>query len=497
MKRNIILTLLFFSISAIAQQLYPQEIESVLLKSGKNRPELEEAIRHYKQSSDSMKLKALYFLITNLDAQFMKSYFWADQNGNYIAFDDRKYPTYDAAKRARDMIGKVVKGLHTVKMNYYDIDSITSDLLIDNIDRAFEVWTKPWAKHLSFELFCEYILPYRVTGEPLHNWRKPYQTIFSLDDTVQTRQLAAKMIFGKVKEMFSELNTSKQRMADGPKFSPTVQCENWANLEVNALRSQGIPCSIDVVNYWATSSGLHSFNVLITDSLKPFAFDAQSREFERLFIQREPAKVLRYTYSKQPEALASTLLQSEIPEGILRRKNYIDVTSQYWPVKNVSCQLFPVDTLPKVAYVCVYNLGNWRPSYWGTVNNNTVVFHNMAQGAVYLPMSYTNGKLKPIGYPVAIGYNHEQVLKPDIINMHTVKICEQDKYLLFKPSKNYDLFYWDNAWKLLETKTTVADTHELIFDKVPKNALLILIPEYSQAKERPFIITDEGVRIWW
>jgi hypothetical protein len=32
---------------------------------------------------------------------------------------------------------------------------------------------------------------------------------------------------------------------------------------------------------------------------------------------------------------------------------------------------------------------------------------------------------------------------------------------------------------------------------VPANALLLLIPEYSQRKERPFIMLDNGERVWW
>ena len=40
---------------------------------------------------------------------------------------------------------------------------ITAEYLIDNIDRAFDNWQKrPWNRSLSFEDFCEYLLPYRV-----------------------------------------------------------------------------------------------------------------------------------------------------------------------------------------------------------------------------------------------------------------------------------------------------------------------------------------------
>ena len=50
-----------------------------------------------------------------------------------------------------------------------------ASMLIENIDLAFEVWqNKSWNKNLTFEDFCELILPYRIAEEPLTNWRRKY-----------------------------------------------------------------------------------------------------------------------------------------------------------------------------------------------------------------------------------------------------------------------------------------------------------------------------------
>ena len=54
----------------------------------------------------------------------------------------------------------------------YDAHIITAEYLIDNIDRAFDNWQKrPWNRSLSFEDFCEYLLPYRIGDEPLEEWK--------------------------------------------------------------------------------------------------------------------------------------------------------------------------------------------------------------------------------------------------------------------------------------------------------------------------------------
>lgn len=53
-------------------------------------------------------------------------------------------------------------------LEYSDLEHITAGFLIKNIDEAFHAWrTYPWAKHLTFGQFCEYLLPYKISTEPL------------------------------------------------------------------------------------------------------------------------------------------------------------------------------------------------------------------------------------------------------------------------------------------------------------------------------------------
>jgi hypothetical protein len=121
----------------------------------------------------------------------------------------------------------------------------------------------------------------------------------------------------------------------------------------------------------------------------------------------------------------------------------------------------------------------------------------MPRGTVILPAYYIHGSLKPAGFPKVNGFNNELLLKPDSANKRTVTIVEQERYLIFRPGKKYQLYYWDNDWKSVGTQTAADNAKELVFENVPKNALLLLIPEYSEGKERPFIITDDNKRYWW
>lgn len=375
------------------------------------------------------------------------------------------------------------------------------------MERAFEAWKKPPAKKLSFDEFCEYILPYRVSTEPLQNWRRTYEEKFNwIADSVQgkTTEEALNYFAADFKTWFINTWDIEQRKEPLPRLGALQlltrrkgNCDDIGDLQVFTLRSQGYPASLEHIPYWATTTGRHFFNSTLDEEKKLLPFDISTPKVKINNFSREPSKVVRITYAKQPDVLATKIAETGIPPGFMRMLNYKDVTADYWQTGNVSLKLFNTKVKPPVAYACVFNGFKWQPTWWGRVQADSVVFNQMCKGAVFLPMYYLNGKLMPAGYPVASGYNHTLVLKPDTINRHTISIKQQDKYLIFRPDKNYKLYYWENNWKLFATQKTTEGSTELVFEGVPQNALMLLIPEYSQGKERPFIITKEGERMWW
>src|SRR5699024_5082462 len=61
-----------------------------------------------------------------------------------------------------------------------DLTFIKAGYLIDNIDQAFDAWQNyPWSAHVSFNDFCNYILPYKVFNEPLERWRAKIRKRFN------------------------------------------------------------------------------------------------------------------------------------------------------------------------------------------------------------------------------------------------------------------------------------------------------------------------------
>ena len=172
------ITLFLFIVSSCKET--NQRLEYALDFAGSNRVELEKVLDYYK--GDSLKLKASYFLIENMP--------------RYFSYTGHVLDSIKAIKASVDENGKLpddkvnpLKGFdysHLPKI--YDAHVITADYLIENIDLAFEEWEKrPWNNYVSFDEFCELILPYRIDNEPLENWRRIYRETFSfLLDSVYT-----------------------------------------------------------------------------------------------------------------------------------------------------------------------------------------------------------------------------------------------------------------------------------------------------------------------
>ena len=148
-------------------------LEQALEMAGSNRTELQKVLGHY--ADDSLKLEAAKFLIrympghySYVDTAAIKSYGLAVA----LALDSLK--NEENLKVIQDSINQIAHamGIDTLS-KVQDCQIMSADYLIRNIDIAFHDWQEgPWAKHICFDDFCEWILPYKVEDlQPLDDWR--------------------------------------------------------------------------------------------------------------------------------------------------------------------------------------------------------------------------------------------------------------------------------------------------------------------------------------
>lgn len=494
---------------AQANKKNPKEVEAALQKAGKNKIELQKAINYFKKSNNPLKLRAVFFLISNMDIHYSVTTYLSNAKGKRFVFNELKYPNYLQAQAALKSL-KTKYNLYEALEQIPDLKVVKSSFLINNIEYAFSAKNSDLIRFLKFEDFCEYVLPYRVATEPVTDWRGAYQKRFSflsVNTATKDSKTLAGMFSQDFKNWFSNTFGSEER-ALVPRlgamqllFYKKGPCEDISDLVGFAFRSQGLPVALDEVTYWGTASGRHYFNTVFDKNMKPFpVFDISTKTFTNTPFQREPAKVIRRTFSKQPGVISRILPAKLIPPGFMRSQNFMDVTSSYWRVKDVTARILKKKSnQPKYAFVSVFNELNWKPTWWGQVRGDSVTFKSMSQGVVYLPQYYVNGKLEPAGYPVISGYSRQAILKPEMKSKRTVKIFAKDKYLVFRKGWHYMLHYWTSkGWELLETELIKDPTVKYLeFKGIPANSLLLLLPEHSENMERPFTIADDGTQQWW
>jgi hypothetical protein len=135
--------------------------------AGENKTELEKVLIHYsKNDADSLKLKAAEYLISNMIYQYSIVGSGVDSiNATY------KY-VYGARKEDRSKLFKsdsLQKGGN--KDFKYDLQNVSSEFLIEQIESAFRIYKYDWCKKYSFKMFCEYILPYKFPQAANVDWR--------------------------------------------------------------------------------------------------------------------------------------------------------------------------------------------------------------------------------------------------------------------------------------------------------------------------------------
>lgn len=517
--RTLVLSLLtlFLMAGAVASKSLPESVEAVLDSAGDNRAELEAVIEHYQASADSLKLQAAYFLIGNMEDHSYVTYRWYDTSDVTVEFDVMDYENFnsllDYLKTIEEKQGEIDYGRDELLP---DPEVITSEFLISNIDLAFEVWLdRPWAKWLSFDQFCQYVLPYRGSNEPLEDWRsyfvEKYRHIGEQAEGKTDVVTIASLINKDVRSYFTfderyYLHPTDQGLSE-MLASGLGRCEDMTNLSIFALRANGIAVTSDYTPAWANTGNNHAWNAILTEdgSVVPFmGAEADPGQYE---LANRAAKVYRKTFDIQPDNLIFQDQPQEALPGWLRGKNYQDVTAEYYDVFDVTLELEDVPDSVGVAYICVFNSGDWTPIHWGLIDGNEVTFTDMNSGVLYLPAYYLDEEIVPAGAPIILdGSGELSYLWPsdddfEYVDLTSVPIramaasSETVKKAPLQAGTEYRLLVWDGEdWA--EDMSFVAEEGKVTRAYPPTSAVLWLVAEDGDENERIFTVED-GKQMFW
>jgi hypothetical protein len=515
----IFLAVLLFSCQP--KQSPSEALQKVFEEAGNNKTELTKVLKHYKNNpKDSLKYKAAIFLIENMLGHSYSKAKLIDTSKNIVPFNVLDYPNYKEMVKAWDAIeAKIGKIKHVRDTIIYDSKVIRADYLINNIDLAFEAWQNPWAKNLPFDKFCEYILPYRGSNEPLEDWRNHFVNEYKwLKDSLQDINdpiEAAVLINNNLKTWFKfdarlyrhPTDIGLQEMLD----TKVGRCEDMTNLAAYAMRANGIPVMTDYVTHWPDTGNNHAWNATYDKNGKVVIFMGAERSPGFYKLNNKKAKVYRKTFSIQQNCLSNIKPKYEKVPAWLRSKHYVDVTREYIETVNIQPQI--ISKIPdsiNYAYLCVFNSGKWEATAWGKIKKDEKIacFKNLGKEIVYTAAFYKNDSLIHFNQAFLVDKQGDlQFFKPDTVHKINqffynttkraiVKTTDEIRLANFKPDTTYQLYYWDFGWQLIGEKSTL-DKKPLFFENIPSKALYWLKEKDGKKEERIFSIDRNGTLHWW
>ncbi|NJO88207.1 MAG: hypothetical protein HC831_03975 [Chloroflexia bacterium] len=412
--RNAIILLAATTLSFIGCSPYPSKVKHVLRHAGNNRKELETVLEHYRQNpKDSLKLKAAYFLIGNMGEHF---YYCSKTLDAYEAYYEEAYNAKDPGndrtlfQQYEAEYGRISKENLD---NVFDSEVITSSYLIDNIEWAFKVWKEqPWGKNINFEIFCDYILPYRLDDEPIDNWREKLYRKYNL--YLDSVRLARGNVVDACKKLCSVLRDSfdsgSQHLGHLPSLSPSRlmkyrkgSCRDDAHFIAYIMRAVGIPVSVEFTPQWPFRSMGHTWNAVFDSAGRAVKFTGtvgMPGEYLKNKDDFKYAKIYRRTFSVNYKYLEVIKKEKDKLPGLFQDPFIHDVTCGFVNTNKVVIKINPALNKFKYAYLSVFNNHDWVPVAQAEIHSNHAVFENVGINIAYLPVCANEQGMYAAGNPI-------------------------------------------------------------------------------------------------
>lgn len=377
----------------------------------KVNPSLEKVLHKY--SSDSLKYLAAKFLIENLDSHYGYS---EEQIKPYL----KMYELFGTGKlsieEAEDSVKKLYpQFFYTESKEPISDTKISSEYLIDNIEWAFKVWhEQPWGKNVSFEDFCEYILPYRIKDEPLKAWRERLYKIYNpMLNNIRNMPEASDPLFAArvLRDSISKQTFHfSSALGNGPHVGPDIidwnsgNCREVADKLTYIFRAVGIPCGCDYMPLRGDGNVAHYWNFVLDKNGDSYAMYDISEPIPIRSYWGIKSKIYRKTYSLNKDI--SRIVQNVNKESIypsFRYSHFKDVT-QLYSGKYARKLIISNDCLfekpaNNIIYLCGASWLGWLPLAIANISENTISFKDVEGGVVFILAMYKNNRIIPISDP--------------------------------------------------------------------------------------------------
>lgn len=414
-----------------------RELRQALRAAGDNRPELESVLGHYgRRDADSLKLRAAEYLIRYMPLH--RSY-----DTKIEAMYDRidsMIPCYANSDSLMDAMTALYADFKPQIKVGFDIRTISAEFLIRNIEQAFDLWrNKPWAKHLNFDEFCEYLLPYKCADmQPLTDWRTElagkYNGELGRHPSELWRDNPRIAAYDVNKELYKIKHSYTADANPCPIFRATTitslpkgTCTETSIATALIMRSKGIPVSIDFTPNWPTRPRSHYWMTVVNHRHQDELFTGYAPEGnESYFADRPLCKVFRMTYRPNPEVQRILAKDGWIPRSLpcLFAR---DITEKYTKADTIECPMYDLPEAGRTVYLAVFDNQDWVPVCWGRRHRDKARFEKVGRNIFYMPVIYDDlRKMHPAGDPFFLKCDGTmQFIRPDSLDRQTIRVARK------------------------------------------------------------------------
>ena len=392
---------------------------------------LKEVLFHL-DTTDSLAVEASKFIVENMSYQF-------SVRGTLVtAYEDSIKYHFDNALKMEQSLKMINQSARQYSLTFPDDTTYVSpEFLANNIKLALEKYRKsPWKESIPFDLFCKYVLPYKVNREQTENWREALleNKDFQVDKIIKNESMlgSATALHGAMYERKKDFKIINLGLPELP-FSCTEAlmvgtCHELCNYGVTVMRAFGIPTTVDFTPQFANRSGGHEWCSIIfsADSCQGFDVTVDSLGYNEFWDpETRFAKVYRRTYHQIESNHRSMMGFVSYLPNFFNDPRIEDVTHLYCETADIKIPRKKGES-NSIIYLSVFDNKNWFPIAWGSTSDNSIVFQNLGREAVYLPEVFTEEKREPYDYPFVVNKNGDhQFLKPDLSELDTVRLTRK------------------------------------------------------------------------
>jgi hypothetical protein len=215
-----------------------------------------------------------------------------------------------------------------------DLAQMPGSMLEENVSLAYKVRELlPWGRRVPDELFRHYVLPYRVTQEPLSDWRKMFfDSLYPLVRNCTTMTEAAMQVnVWTGRKATYKPNAPRDQGPLQTLLSGWGRCEELVILYADACRAIGIPVREAYTPYWTAGDGNHAWpEIWIDGQWYPAhafeAVDSNHFRFKKDTIRTAYVFAVSYgvpdnangIYRREPGCAVINVTPDYTPTGLLR-----------------------------------------------------------------------------------------------------------------------------------------------------------------------------------